>query len=83
MGGGFWERTKDYDPDKPFGVIKDMSQGRGRGFQVIGHFGPDDDPDGYYPLVKGRLLAVLREWQAKGWITAEEIADTLEPAETP
>lgn len=61
--------------DKPFGYIR-SSAGKGT-LETIGPFGPEDDPDGYFPLVKGHLLAVLREWQAKGWITSEEILRAL------
>lgn len=71
----FWERTRDFDPDKPFGVIFDMSQGRGRGMQTIGYFSPDEDVDGYFPAIKARLLRVLQEWVKKKWITLEEIKD--------
>ena len=71
----YWEWTEGFDSDKPFGVIQDMGQGRGRGFQFIGYFQPDEDPDGYFPLVKARLLAAVRDWVAKGWLTENEIAD--------
>lgn len=77
-GKNFWEYTKDFDPNKAFGTIQDVGKGRGRSFNVIGHFGPDDDPDGYFPLVKDRLLQVLREWAEKGWITAKEALKAVE-----
>lgn len=73
----FWKYTQDFDPDKPFGVIQEVGGGRGRSFRVIGHFNPEDDIDGFFPLVKARLLAAVREWLNKGWIDKEEVADLL------
>ena len=69
----FWTGVQDFDPDKPLGVIQETT-GRGS-FRTIGHFGPEDDPDGYFPLIKARLLNALREWVAKGWITVDEAHD--------
>lgn len=71
----FWERTKEFDPDKPFGVIQE-TLGRGT-FKLIGYFSPEEDQDGFFPLVKARLLAATREWFNKGWITREEIEEVL------
>ena len=74
----FWAATKGFDPDKPFGVIQEVGGGKGKSFRFLGYFGPGDDPDGYFPLVKGRLLAALGEWIAKGWLTADEVAAGVE-----
>ncbi len=71
----FWERTKDYDPNKPFGVIQETT-GRGS-FKFIGYFSPEEDISGFFPLVKARLLAALREWRDKAWISNEEIEEVL------
>jgi len=73
----YWERTKAFDPAKPFGVIQDVSRGRGRSFKVIGYFSPEEDVDGFFPLVKARLLAAIKEWLDKGWITESEIKETV------
>jgi len=73
----FWEYTKDFDPDKPFGVIQEVGGGRGHSFKVIGYFNPEDDIDGYYPLIKARLLNAVKEWLNKDWLTKEEVADLL------
>ncbi|MGA2669813.1 MAG: hypothetical protein ABSF21_00090 [Dehalococcoidia bacterium] len=71
----FWEDVADFDPDKPFGVIQE-SLGRGT-FNTIQHFSPNEDPTGSFTLVKGRILAVVKEWIAKGWIDKGEINGLL------
>jgi len=71
----FWETVQSYQEDKPFGVIQDFSGGRGKTLAVTGYFGPEDDPDGFFPLVKARLIRVVREWQRKGWLTPEELEE--------
>lgn len=68
----FWERTQHFTGDKPFGVIK---AGEGRGtMRFVRYYGIDEDNEGYFPLIKQRLLNVLREWRDKGWISQEEIS---------
>ena len=74
----FWERTLTFDPDKPFGCIQE-TLGRGS-FKLVGYFGPEDDPDGYFPLVKARLLAAVREWLNKNWITRAEVEEAIKKA---
>ena len=71
----FWERTKAFDPNKPFGVIQDTT-GR-RNFRLIGYFSPEEDVNGFFPLVKSRLLAAVGEWLEKQWITREEVEALL------
>ena len=71
----YWERTKDYDPAKPFGVIQ-QAEGRGS-FRLLGYFSPEEDVDGFFPLVKARLLAATKEWMVKGWITREELETAI------
>ena len=71
----YWERVKDYDPDKPFGVIQE-TLGRGS-FKLLGYFSPAEDQDGFFPLIKARLLQATKEWMDKGWITREEIDEAL------
>ena len=68
--GNYWERTKSFDPNKPFGVIQETT-GRGT-FRLVGYFSPEEDVDGFFPLVKNRLLAAVKEWVTKGWISKEE-----------
>jgi hypothetical protein len=63
----FWERTKDFDPAKEFGIIQDVSGGRGRNFTLVGRFGPQDEPE-LFELVKARLTSAVNEWRAKGWL---------------
>ena len=69
----FWERARDMGPSENLGMIQDVSGGRGKGFQLVGYFGPDDDPDGYYPLIKECLLQVIRQWIENGWLTKDEL----------
>jgi len=71
----FWERTKDFDPDKPFGVIQ-KATGRGS-FRMVGYFGPEEDVNGFFPLIQQRLLNAVKEWVAKGWLTKEQIEGVL------
>lgn len=71
----YWERTLDFDPGKSFGVIQE-TVGRGS-FRVIGYFNPDEDKDGFFPLVKSRLLQAVKEWVDKGWISREEVEEVL------
>lgn len=83
----FWQWLNDRDgerglgKDEPFGVIQAVGLGRGHSFGVLGYFGPEDDPDGYYPLVKARLLQAVRRWLQKGWLSKEEIEGVLAIAE--
>lgn len=71
----YWERTKDFDPDKPFGVIQEAA-GRGS-FKLVGYFSPEEDVNGFFPLIKARLLQALKEWRDKDWISEEEIKEVL------
>lgn len=73
--GNYWERTRRFDPNKPFGVIME-TQGRGT-LRQVGHFSPEEDKDGYFPLVKGALLSALEAWVAKGWISKEEVQNII------
>lgn len=67
----FWLGPQTFDPDKPFGVIME-STGRGS-LHKVGTFDPWEDQV-YFPLVKKRLLAVIKEWTKKGWISQTEVA---------
>ena len=74
----YWEITLEFDPQKPFGVIQEVGMGMGRSFKVLGYFSPEEDQDGFFPLVKNRLLQAVREWRAKGWISEEEVKELCE-----
>jgi hypothetical protein len=78
----YWEKVQNSDPDKPLGVIQETGgvtgKGRNKFTKTVGYFGPDDDPHGFYPLIKNRLLQALKEWIAKGWIEPEEVRKVLE-----
>jgi len=69
----FWERTKDFDPNKPFGVVQEVGRGRGASFAQIGFFEPSEDTEGIFDLVKARLLQAVKEWLDKGWIKPSEV----------
>jgi len=71
----YWERIKEFDPDKPFGVIQE-TVGRGS-FRLIGYFNPEEDKDGYYPLIKLSLLNAIKAWLDKGWLTREELNEAI------
>lgn len=71
----YWERTRDFAADKPFGVIQQAGIANLRGFEVIGYFEPEEDIDGFFPWVKDRLLEAVKEWVLKGWLTREEVQE--------
>lgn len=83
----YWEWIKDRDDGRGidaaehFGVIQEVGGGKGHSFRVLGYFGPEDDQDGYYPLVKARLLCALRRWVQNGWLTTIEIQQAIENPE--
>ena len=70
-----WEKVQSFTGDRHFGVIK-SSEGRGT-MKMVGYYGIEDDIEGYLPLMKARLINVLKEWLVKGWITAEEVQEIL------
>jgi hypothetical protein len=67
----FWAGTAEFDPNKPFGVIIETT-GRGT-LRKVGTFGPEEDTE-YFPFVKFRLLNVIKEWVAKGWVSQSDVA---------
>ena len=71
----YWEKTKDFDPEKSFGVIK-ASEGRGT-MRLVRYYGINEDKEGYFNFMKARLLNIMKEWLAKGWITKEEIKEAM------
>ena len=73
-----WDKTKEFTGEKPFGVIK-SSEGRGS-MQLVRYYGVEEDKDGYFPAMKARLLAVIGEWIAKGWLTTAEVAKIVNEA---
>ena len=73
--GNFWA-GRTVDPDKPFGVIQE-SKGRGT-LKMLGYFEPEEDEDGYFPLVKGLLIAAVKKWLDRGWLTREELEEGME-----
>lgn len=70
-----WEMTKEFTGDKPFGVVK-SSEGRGT-LKFERYYEIGEDEEGYFPLMKARLLAVVKEWLDKNWITREEVDEAL------
>lgn len=77
-----WEETAGFTGDKPFGVVK-SSEGRGT-MKFVRYYGLDEDEEHYFDYMKARLLNVVKEWRAKGWITEDEVRELCEyipPAE--
>lgn len=66
-----WEKTKDFHGEKPFGVVK-VSQGKGT-MKMLRYYDLDEDTEGYFPWMKRRLIAIISEWLAKGWLTKNEL----------
>ena len=62
-----------HDNQKPFGVVKE-SKGRGT-MKFLGYYGLEEDVDGFFPIMKTRLLQVIGEWVQRGWITPAEISE--------
>lgn len=67
----FWEKVLTFSGDKPFGVIKE-SEGRGT-MRFVDYYEIDQDYDGYFPLIKARICAVIGEWLEKGWMTPADL----------
>lgn len=66
-----WAETQEFTGDKPFGVIK-SSEGRGT-MKFERYYDIDEDSEGYFPLMKARLLVVLSEWLDKKWLSKAEV----------
>lgn len=81
----FWEwiiqrdKERGLDNAEPFGVIQEVGAGKGHSFKVVGYFDPDSDQDGFYPLIKARLLLAVQRWIQNGWLTKEELAEICPP----
>lgn len=79
----YWDWLNQIDEERalgsaqPFGVIQEVGGGKGHSFRVIGHFTPEEDQDGFYPIVKARFLIALKRWLINGWITREEVASLI------
>ena len=70
-----WEATQEFTGAKPFGVVK-SSGGRGT-LQMVRYYDIDEDTEGYLPLMKSRLLAIMGEWLEKGWVTRDELLGAM------
>ena len=70
-----WKDTLAFTGDKPFGVVK-SSEGRGT-LKTERYYDIDEDAEGYFPLMKARLLAVIKEWLDKDWVTREEVEEAI------
>ena len=65
----YWEKLRPYNTF-PFGLVK-QSEGKSS-MKILREYSLDEDQEGYYPLIKERLLGVMKVWVERGWITAEE-----------
>lgn len=70
-----WKETLNFTGDKPFGVIK-SSEGRGT-MKFERYYDINEDAEGYFPLIKQRLLNVITEWVEKRWLTKAEVRQVL------
>lgn len=70
-----WESTREFTGEKPFGVVK-FSDGRGS-MKMVRYYDIDEDTEGYFPPMKARLIALVGEWLAKGWLSREELEEVL------
>ena len=71
-----WAKTQEFTGEKPFGVVK-SSEGRGT-MRLVRYYDIDEDEEGYFPLMKARLLNVISEWLAKGWLSKEDLSKAIE-----
>ncbi len=71
----FWKEVQNFEENKPFGVIQE-SLGRGK-WNFIGYFSPEEDVQGFFPLIKARLLTVIREWLNRGWLDSGDVMATI------
>jgi hypothetical protein len=75
----YWDWLRDLEEgrglgdEQPFGIIQEVGLGKGHSFRLIGYFTPEEDKEGFYPLVKARLLTAVRRWLKNGWLTQEEL----------
>jgi hypothetical protein len=70
-----WEATQEFTGDKPFGVVK-ASEGRGT-MRLVRYYDIDEDKEGYFPLMRERLLNIISEWVSKGWLSIEDINNKI------
>jgi hypothetical protein len=66
--------TIEWDPNKPFGIAR-LATGKGS-FRESTYIGKDEAPE-LFEAVKGRLIAALKEWMVKGWISRDELKDLV------
>lgn len=66
-----WEKALAFTGETHFGVVK-SSEGRGT-MQFVRYYEIEEDSEGYFPPMKAQLLAVIKEWLDKGWLTREEV----------
>lgn len=52
-------------------------------YETEGYFEPATAPNGCFAQVKEQLLAGLRAWYDKGWVTEEDLAAVQKGAEEP
>jgi hypothetical protein len=77
----FWENMRERVGDRHFGVVK-SSEGRGS-MKFVGYYGPEEDREGFFAPIKALLLAAVRDWLSRGWLTKQEVQETLTVEVTP
>ena len=71
-----WAKAQAYTGEIHFGVVK-SSEGKGT-LKMERYYEIDEDSEGYFPLIKDRILTTLKEWLDRGWLTPEEIERAIE-----
>lgn len=80
----YWEWLEERDAERgldneePFGVIQEVGRGKKHSFGFVGYFSPNEDIDGFYPLVKARLLLAIKRWLQNNWISSEELLNIIQ-----
>lgn len=52
------------------------SEGRGT-MKFEGHYDVDEDIEGFFPLIKARLLGAVTDWLRRGWLTAADLQGVI------
>lgn len=72
----YLEKRWDIDKEE-WGFIRDCSGGRGSGFPIVGWLKKKEDAPDLFEKLKQQLLRGIAWWVNRGWITEEEILETI------
>ncbi len=71
----YWQGLQPYDTF-PFGLVK-KSEGKGS-LEIVREYSIDEDREGYYEIIKARMLNAVKVWLSRGWIKKEDIESILD-----